>query len=63
MNVNSDLETTVKTGFESGYEKGVRDMFKLMSEICKYQEYAEPFCNNDCDNCPIAEKLLKAVEK
>lgn len=57
-----DLKPNKKheAGFESGYEKGVRDMWDKM-DMCPFNEI---LCDVKCifNNCPIAEKLLKAVK-
>lgn len=57
------VETVIayEAGFEAGYEKGVRDMWGKM-DMCHFNEI---LCDVKCifNNCPIAEKLLKAVGK
>jgi hypothetical protein len=57
--------------FNQDYEKGVRDMFDVMQISCE-ERYKATCCklvsvkfNDECtfENCPYAQKLLKAVKK
>jgi hypothetical protein len=50
-----------KSGFESGYEKGVRDMFEKFSPVCGYKKceyyalYDGIYCQGTLETCPIAK--------
>lgn len=68
---------TFEAGVESGYKKGVRDMFEAVKNKCSERMFIS--CSNSAicgdiekresnvatchiNNCPIAKKLLKAVK-
>jgi hypothetical protein len=61
-----------EAGIEAGYEKGVRDMWEATHNHCKklHCGYVRPDVDQNCENgymcvfnnCPIAQKLLKAVK-
>lgn len=60
-----ELVTAYEAGLESGYEKGVRDMWVKARRISQFCFTCNNVADKTCviDNCPIAKKLLKAVVK
>lgn len=70
LTCDTPYEEGKEEGIKDGYEKGVRDMWEALKANCYSTTMEFEGCcvgfdkdgNCDINNCPIAQKLLKAVK-